>query len=493
MVHSSMVGAGTSGRELRVESGEICPLDLQTICPDRCRTALTWILFRGPPTGETPIGRSFTWFVLRLFFRRLEVVGAERVPRAGAVLLVLNHPNALVDPMLVLALSPRPVVFLAKAPLFRLPVIGQLVRASGAIPVERPQDPGGDVSRNQTMFAQVQQALAAKRCIALFPEGTSHSDPQLHPFKTGAARIALGAAATGIAVHIVPAGLFYTSKATFRSAALLSVGEPMLIPATGPGGDPDHAAVRDLTDRLERALAGVTLQADRHEAMTIASRVELLLTSGDAADGRRLPLAEQLALRRRVVSSLRRISSTRPVELAQLGERVALFEASLADAGLDTETFNYQLPGAGAAAMATARMLLYISIVLPVAAAGLMVHYPAYRLIGVLATSATRTSSDVEATAKIVIATLLFPMTWVAVGLGAGQLYGSAAGWAAAAVAPGAGYVGLRLVERLDRFIGEGKGVLLSVFRPAQYRALMEERAALREDIVSLDPGGAEG
>ncbi len=487
-----MIGAGTSGGERRLESGDIRPLDLQTICPGRCRTALAGILFRRPPTGETAIGRALTRFVLRLFFRRLEVVGAERVPRAGAVLLVLNHPNALVDPMLVLALSPRPVVFLAKAPLFRLPVIGQLVRASGAIAVERSQDPGGDVSRNQAMFAQVQQALADERCIALFPEGTSHSDPQLHPFKTGAARIALGAAAAGIDVHIVPAGLFYTAKSTFRSAALLSMGEPMLVPAAGPARGADQAGVRDLTDRLEAALAGVTLQADRHEAMTIASRVELLLTSGDAADGRRLPLAEQLALRRRVVSSLRRISSTRPAELAQLGERVARFEARLARAGLDTETFNYHLPGAGAAAMATARMVLYIAIVLPVAAAGLMVHYPAYRVIGILATSATRTSSDVEATAKIVIATLLFPFTWLIVGLVVGRVSGSAAGWSAAVLAPGAGYVGLRLVERLDRFIGEGKGVLLSVFRPAQHRALMTERAALREEIIALDPGGQE-
>jgi hypothetical protein len=122
-----------------------------------------------------------------------------------------------------------------------------------------------------------------------------------------------------------------------------------------------------------------------------------------------------------------------------------------------------------------------------------MMHYPAYRLIGILAASATRTSSDVEATAKIVIATLLFPLTWLIVGLVAGRMGGSAGGWSAAVLAPGAGYVGLRLVERLDRFVGEGKGVLLSVFRPGEYRALMAERATLREEIVALDPGDGEG
>lgn len=444
-------------------------------------------IFRRPPTGEGSIGRTLTRLVLRLFFRRLEVVGAERMPQMGAALLVLNHPNALVDPMLVLALSPRPVTFLAKAPLFRLPVIGWLVRASGAIPVRRHQDPGGGVSRNQEMFAQVRQALSENACIALFPEGTSHSDPHLHPFKTGAARIALGAAAAGIDLRIVPAGLFYTAKSTFRSAALLSVGEPIVVPADGGmARDDDPDAVRDLTARLEEALAGVTLQANRHEAMTIASRVELLLTSGDAADGRRLPLAEQLELRRQLVTRHERIRSSRPTEVARLEAKMAAFEGRLEAAGLNTETFNYDLPGSSAVMAATMRMILYVIIVLPVAAAGLLAHYAAYRLIGTLAASATRTSSDVEATAKIVIAALLFPVTWLLIGIAAGRMGGQTAGWAAAVLAPGAGYVGLRLVERLDRFVGEGRAVLLSVFRPGKYGALMEERATMRAEILEL-------
>ncbi len=474
----------------RVEPAGSARSTIRRDSPRPFRTGRPAGIFRRPFKGEGSIGRTLARFVLRLFYRRLEVVGAERVPSGGGALLLLNHPNALVDPMLVLALSPRPVVFLAKAPLFRLPVIGQLVRASGAIPVERRQDPGGDVARNHTMFAQVQEALSVGRCIALFPEGVSHSDPQLHPFKTGAARIALGAAAAGIDVRIVPAGLFYTAKSTFRSAALLSVGESILVEGNRPGAEPDQASVRLLTDQLEDALAEVTLQADRHDSMSIASRVELLLTSGDAADGGRLPLAEQLAVRRRVVAGLQQIRAGRADDYASLTRRVERFESRLAGIGLDTETFNYQLPGAAAVIAATVRMLLYVAIVLPVAATGVVIHYPAYRLIGILARSATRTSSDVEATAKIVIATLLFPLTWVMIGLAIGAAYGSAAGWSAGVLAPGAGFVGLRLVERLDRFIGEGRAVLLSVLRPTEYQSLMSERAALRDAILELDPVG---
>src|SRR5439155_22578870 len=84
---------------------------------------------------------------LRVYFRRIEVAGLENVPRDSPVIFVLNHPNALVDPAFLLCLAPRRVAFIAKAPLFRMPVIGSLVRALDSLPAYRPQDSGQDVSR----------------------------------------------------------------------------------------------------------------------------------------------------------------------------------------------------------------------------------------------------------------------------------------------------------------------------------------------------------
>ncbi|MBL8974611.1 MAG: 1-acyl-sn-glycerol-3-phosphate acyltransferase, partial [Myxococcales bacterium] len=65
---------------------------------------------------RTVVRHSFG-LALRVFFRRIEIVGAERVPATGPVIFVLNHPNALIDPAFLLCLAPRPVSFLAKAPL----------------------------------------------------------------------------------------------------------------------------------------------------------------------------------------------------------------------------------------------------------------------------------------------------------------------------------------------------------------------------------------
>src|SRR5437899_12638270 len=144
--------------------------------------------------------RAVFGLVLRVFFRRIEVSGSAHVPARGPVMFVLNHPNGLVDPAFLLCLAPRRVSFLAKAPLFRMPIIGSIVRAVEAIPVHRRQDAGADLRKNAETFEAAQAVLVRGGTIAIFPEGTSHSDPKLRPLKTGTARIALGAAA-GLPAH----------------------------------------------------------------------------------------------------------------------------------------------------------------------------------------------------------------------------------------------------------------------------------------------------
>ena len=167
--------------------------------------------------------RGILRVALRVYFRRIEVAGLENVPRDSPVIFVLNHPNALVDPTFLLCLAPRRVAFVAKAPLFRMPVIGYLVRALDSLPAYRRQDEGQDVTKNLETFAAARKLLARGVTIGICPEGVSHNEPRLKPLKTGAARIALVAASSGEALdlQIVPVGLYYTEKTTFRSSALL--------------------------------------------------------------------------------------------------------------------------------------------------------------------------------------------------------------------------------------------------------------------------------
>jgi len=103
--------------------------------------------------------------VLRVFFRRIEIAGD--IPNEP-VIFAINHPNALIDPLFLLCFAPRPVAFLAKAPLFRLPLIGWFARALDAIPVYRRQD-NVSTAGNRETFARSRQLLQRGGAIAIFP------------------------------------------------------------------------------------------------------------------------------------------------------------------------------------------------------------------------------------------------------------------------------------------------------------------------------------
>src|SRR5262249_53681423 len=131
---------------------------------------------RSPRVGFALV-RRLARLLLRGFYGRGEVVGAARVPATGPLIVAANHQNALVDPMLVLSAIPRHLRPLAKAPLFRHPVIAPFLRLAGAIPVQRRHDPGSDPTKNQEMFRQAADTLRAGGAILIFPEGVSQAEP----------------------------------------------------------------------------------------------------------------------------------------------------------------------------------------------------------------------------------------------------------------------------------------------------------------------------
>ena len=192
-------------------------------------------------------------------YYRLTVAGAS-VPRTGPVLLVANHTNSLLDPPLVVVAAKRNVRFMAKWTLFTHPGISWLVKAVGSVPVYRQQDDPKLVAQNYDSFRDVHVAISQGYAVGIFPEGISHSRSRMQPFKTGAARIALGAAEkTGGAFPIIPVGLVFRDRRTFRSAARVIVGESFAWSDLATRGAGDKEAVRELTRRMDTAMRTVTL------------------------------------------------------------------------------------------------------------------------------------------------------------------------------------------------------------------------------------------
>ncbi|MGB1700838.1 MAG: lysophospholipid acyltransferase family protein, partial [Nannocystaceae bacterium] len=237
---------------------------------------------------------------LRIFYRAVDVSGVELLPRDRPYLLVLNHPNGLIDPGLVLVMSDKPISFLAKSTIFAMPVLGWLARTLQAIPVHRHQDATADTSQNARTFEVAREVLMNGGVIALFPEGISHDERRVLPLKTGAARIALGAVASAATeldptshrapqrLAIVPAALFYSDKAEFRSEVALVFGAPIDVPAPmlDDDGAPERGQVKALTASMEEALHGLVGGGRASAALEFADAVEAVFSDPDAPEVR---------------------------------------------------------------------------------------------------------------------------------------------------------------------------------------------------------------
>lgn len=399
-------------------------------------------------------------FCVRVFFRRIEVVGLDRVPARGGVMFAVNHPNGLVDPLFLLCFAPRPVSFLAKAPLLHYFVIGWLARKFDSIPVYRKQD--NTTGSNEETFARARAVLANGGGIAIFPEGTTHDDPQLRALKTGAARIALGATAGELAV--VPTGIYYTAKEVFRSSALVMFGEPIVV-----RGD---ETVEALTAAIDAGLHAVTLQADSHAALELIAKAEDIFTADDEQ-----PLAVELDLRRRFIDGYHELRERDPSRLERLQSAITQFDAELRRAKLDVHELRPRISVA---------RLLRVLVLLPLAIAGAIVSYPAYWLIGVLARRFSNGETVLVATVKFLAALALYPITYLAIGIAVGARFGIAIGMATAVALPFAGYAALRVLEDVDDIAGDLRAITHRLFRRRGHQRLLAQREAIRREIIDI-------
>ncbi len=196
------------------------------------------------------------------------------LPHDRGVILMANHVNALVDPVVVQAACNRYARPLARSGLWDKFWLKYLLNWIGAVPIFRRNDhPDGDTSGNAGSFNQVYELLKQNQVVMIFPEGQSHSDSHLHEIKTGGARMALGARArNGVAPLVIPVGLTFSDKGKFRSDVLVNYGAPVSLEMQA--GVSEIMAVRKLTRRIRESLAAVTLNAESWEEIEWAGRLE---------------------------------------------------------------------------------------------------------------------------------------------------------------------------------------------------------------------------
>ena len=358
------------------------------------------------------VARFWIWF----FFDRVEVRHPARVPRTGPVLLCINHPNNLIDSLLVGSVLPRKVHYLATATLFRSRLLARFLVALGAIPIYQKADDPDMTGRNVEMFTACEEAFDRGRLIAMYPEGATHSEAHLRRIKTGAARIALGyeAHAPG-RLSVVPVGLSFEARRRFRGRVLVSVGEPVDVSShlAGYRGEPAKA-LHALTTAIQAAMTREVVDVERIDMPTLARAVEALYRGAVERElwgelkiaGRPIHPFPTSASIADVAEHVRKLD---PGRIERLWQRILGYQAGLAAYRLRDEAVRSGLERA-AEPRRVARSWQTI-MGWPLFVYGSAVNFLPYYLPGWLAGRTSRRPTD-YATTRLLASVVAFPLFW---------------------------------------------------------------------------------
>src|SRR5262245_61751545 len=433
--------------------------------------------------GLRSVGRFWLWF----FFKRVDVRHLERVPAGGPVLLCCNHPNNLIDSLVVGAVVSRKVHYMATASLFHNPLMARFLLAVGTIPVYRREDDPDKMDRNVDAFAACHAAFDAGQVVVIYPEGTTHSEARVQRIKTGAARIALAyEAQRPRALAIVPVGLTFEARKSFRGRVLVSVGPA--IPADPAGAayrDDPARAVERLTTAIQLGMERQVVHVDRIDAADLVRAVEQLYRdelARELREARGLTDREVdvLRLSRSIADAADYFRTREPARLERIWQRIQGYRGLLAVHRVRDEAVRARVRGSGLPRKIAKGWEAIVGF--PVFAYGALVNALPYFVPRWLARRIARKETD-YATTRFLASIVAFPVFWGVETWLVGRLLGIAWVIPFALSLPVSGLLAARYLIGAGRIRSQLRLGVLALRHGAAAKHLMAERQALMAEL----------
>jgi len=352
------------------------------------------------------------FFALWVFFRKIDVRGRDQTPRGRPVIFVANHPNVMLDSLiLALCIPGRYPRFLGKSTLFKRALYAFFLRRLGVIPVARTQDPDSRMAGNQNMLRAACQSLLDGHSLVLFPEGLSHAAIKVRDLKPGGARIALRTEdeADGCSgVCIVPVGLTYSDPGVFRSHVDVHFGEPIEVSTFLPTYRANHReGAGQLTELMHERLRALTWHIEDPDLETGIRDLAAIYTEQIA---RELPdsaeLSSHLRAGQELIQGVAHFAETDPGLVQSLASRLRAHHRKLRRLKLEPYSLA---PDAGRPGVGHALLALILA---PVALYGFLNNAVPYLLPRLFVRPYSQTPQMIG-TIKLSVGAVVFPVYYL--------------------------------------------------------------------------------
>src|SRR5688572_6894229 len=425
------------------------------------------------------IGHLARWFVrrlIRLYYPKIEISGADHIPREGPVLLVANHANSLIDPVIVGLAADRPVRFFAKAPLFDTPLLGRLMRALGMLPAFRAQDDGAQVRRNLESLNVGAQVLAQGATVGIFPEGKSHDSLKMEQIRSGAARMAVAAVEQGAKeLKLVPIGINYQRKQLFRSAIWVRVGRPITVARFMAKHADERKAMRALTEEIESRLKHVVIHLNEPAFEPFLDELELLLPP---ARVRGHVSVSALRQRKRLADAMNHFHEHDQARAGEMAQAIADYRSRLATAGLTSRSPVIRFR--------TWKLFLtlfveaiWLAFWFPAAAIGALFHILPFTIVRALARK-IQDGATTTALSRLGLGLPIYGLWYAGTWWVVRSYFLPWVAWTVVSLMPLAGMLALTYAHRARDISRNWLQQVRVLIRPGQLRELRAEQRALR-------------
>lgn len=306
-------------------------------------------------------------FALRQYFRQINIKG-QAPDRKGAEIIVGNHFNGILDPLLVGATVPYKCWFVGKSTVFLFwrPFKWFSLNFLQSIPVYRSKD-GNDTKKNTESFVATTKALGRGGKLVIFPPETNEDKRLVHRFKTGAVRMAFDAEVANdwsLNLLLRPCGIDYSSFGEYRSSVTVNYGEPIrLIEWRDHYLKDPYATVQLLTKLLHQRVRDLTAEISDQKDAAIIEKISRFFETRYPDDNARIAtIAKNVAV----------VAKKDPHTMQRVSGAVDHY-LRLAD------TLGIR-PGEEAHASLSSWAMLKELILLPVTVVGAFLHLPPFLL-----------------------------------------------------------------------------------------------------------------